>query len=223
MTNESQTLNCEKVASSKRTKIKTKWHEIKRIFFEWSERAPFDCYPKIFKSKHKSLSIIWLIIFVLFASLTIFVLYRSIREFFCRETVTKIGIKHERPLLFPTVTVCDADPFTSKKSQEIFRQTALDEYGVDLDNMTFMDAISTTAHTTEIIKMRAASFTREQKQSLGFGINQIYDIQFDGVSSEPKSNLGWFYSFDYGNCFQFNSGQDFNGNKIDIRETSIQV
>ena len=121
------------------------------------------------------------------------------------------------------MTICDADPFTSKKSQEIFRQTALDEYGVDLDNMTFMDAISTTAHTTEIIKMRAASFTREEKQSLGFNINQVYDIQFDGVPSEPKSNLGWFYSFDYGNCFQFNSGQDFNGNKIDIRETSIQV
>ena len=205
-------------------KIKTKWQEVKQIFLEWSKEAPFDCYPKIFKNhKHKSVSFVWLVVFIFFASMTILILYRSIGEYFDRETVTKIAIKHERPLLFPTVTICDADPFTSKKSQENIHKTALEEYGLDLDNLTFYESLSKTAHTAEIIKMRVASFTREQKQALGFSINQIYDLKFDGVSIEPKSHLRWFYSFDYGNCYQFNSGRDYDDNQIEMRETYIQV
>jgi hypothetical protein len=208
----------------KREKINSKWSEIKHIFFEWSKEAPFDCYPKIFQQhKHKSLSIVWLVIFIFFASMTFFILYRSISEYFDRETVTKIEIKHERPLMFPTVTICDADPFTTKKSQEFFHKTAQEEYGVDLENISFQESFSKTAHTTEIIKMRVASLTRNEKQKLGFGINQIYDLQFDGVPSEPKSHLSWFYSFDYGNCYQFNSGRDYNDTQIEMRETIIQV
>ena len=153
----------------KREKINSKWSEIKRIFFEWSKEAPFDCYPKIFQQhKHKSLRLVWLVIFIFFASMTFFILYRSISEYFDRETVTKIEIKHERPLMFPTVTICDADPFTTKKSQEFFHKTAQDEYGVDLDNISFQDSFSKTAHTTEIIKMRVASLSRNEKQKLGF-------------------------------------------------------
>ena len=206
------------------SRLKTKWEVIKRIFFEWSKDAPFDCYPKIFRShKHKSLSFVWLAVFIFFASMTMFILYRNIGEYYDRETVTKIAIKHERPLLFPTVTICDADPFTSKKSQEFFHQVARDEYSLDLDNISFHDSFTKTAHTTEIIKMKAASFTREEKQALGFSINQIYDLQFDGVSGEPKSHLSWFYSFDYGNCYQFNSGRDYDDNVIEMRETIIQV
>ena len=153
-------------------KIKTKWQKVKRIFLKWSKEAPFDCYPKNFKNhKHKSVRFVWLAVFIFFASMAILILYRSIGEYFDRETVTKIAINHERPLLFPTVAICDAGPFKSKKSQQNIHKTALEEYGLDFDNLTFYESLSKTAHTTEIIKMRVASFTREQKQAFGFSIN----------------------------------------------------
>jgi hypothetical protein len=151
-------------------KSKTKWQEVKHIFLEWSKEATFECYPKIFEKQRKSLRFIWLVIFLIFSGLTLFILYESISDYFDRETVTKIEIRHVRPLLFPTVTICDCDPFTSTTSQEFFRKTALDENGIDLENISFSDAYKNSAFTTELIKMKAASFTREDKQTLGFNI-----------------------------------------------------
>ena len=152
------------------SKSQTKWQEVKHIFLEWSKKATFECYPKIFEKQRKSLRFIWLVIFFIFSGLTLFVLYESISDYFDRETVTKIEIRHVRPLLFPTVTICDSDPFTSATSQEFFRKTALDENGIDLENISFSDAYKNSAFTTELIKMKAASFIREEKQTLGFYI-----------------------------------------------------
>ena len=148
----------------------TKWQEVKRIFFEWSKEASFECYPKIFEKQRPSLRFIWLAIFIFFSSLTFFVLFESISDYFSRETVTKIEIRHVRPLLFPTVTICDADPFTSIKSQEFFRKIALEENKLDLVNVSFKEASKKMAFTTELIKMNAGAFTREEKLTLGFNV-----------------------------------------------------
>jgi hypothetical protein len=150
------------------TKQQTKWQEIKHVFLEWSKEANFDCYPKVFQKQHKALRAIWLILFLFFSCLTFWILYRNINEYFQYETVSKISIKHERYLMFPTVTFCDANPFTTKESEELFRETAEEEFGLEFSFFTML--FNMYVSYTEIIKLKASSFNDNQKQRLGFNI-----------------------------------------------------
>ena len=150
------------------TKQQTKWQEIKHVFLEWSKEANFDCYPKVFQKQHKALRSIWLILFLFFSGLTCCVLYLNINEYFQYETVSKFSIKHERYLMFPTVTFCDANSFTTKEAEELFRETAEKEDGLEWPSFEFL--FNMYESYTNILKLKASSFNDNEKQRLGFNI-----------------------------------------------------
>jgi hypothetical protein len=49
----------------------------------------------------------WLIFFILALSISIFMIYRSCRDYYKYEVISKIRVFNEIPMLFPTVTICN--------------------------------------------------------------------------------------------------------------------
>ena len=72
----------------------------------------------------------------------------------------------------------------------------------------------------ELAKMTAANplFGDENRKKLGFSINDITSCQFNKV--DCKNDLHWIWLYDYGNCFQFNSGLNLTNQKIDLVKSS---
>ena len=88
--------------------------EIKKILNDFSSRVTFQCFPKIFQTNNLLLQVIWTLVFLLFSMVTSGLVIKSLLEYFEYQVITQIKIVHEIPTEFPTVTICDANPFTTK-------------------------------------------------------------------------------------------------------------
>ena len=60
-------------------------------------------------------------------------------EYFEYEVVSKIKIVSERPTSFPAVTICDANPLSTKEAEYLIRNVTLEEYGIDIDLINYKD------------------------------------------------------------------------------------
>ena len=108
-----------KSAKEKEKHLKSK---SKETLLEWSLLTKFDCYSKIFEYESKIGRCLWIIIFVCFSALTAWLLGKYISEYLKYEVVTKTEIVHERPTEFPTITICNNNPFTTNWAQDLIGQ-----------------------------------------------------------------------------------------------------
>ena len=180
---------------------KRRLFRIKQVFFEWSLRTDINCYTKIFEYRENFLAkFFWTLVLLLLNILTFWLIASTIFSFLIFEVVTKIDVVTEMSSKFPTVTFCNNDAFTTQESQAILENVAINN-SLDLDSFTDMFTI------THLAKMNAMnpSFGDEKRKRLGLKLDHIFTCVY-GLKSCSKSDFNWFYSFEYGNCFQFNSG-----------------
>jgi hypothetical protein len=122
---------------------------------------------------------------------------------------------------FPTVTFCNSNPFTTRKAQSLIKNVSLNWLNTNIDTFNFLDSLQQMPTAIELTKMFAAShlYTDEMRKELGFSlINNAFQFSFNGQDLN-KTQFHWYYSYDYGNCFQFNSGLDQENNVIQLKES----
>ena len=175
-------------------------------FVEWSLLTKFDCYSKIFEYPKWPSKLVWTLVFLTFTSFTMWLVIKNITDFYEYEVISKIEIISERPSIFPAVTICNNDPFTSEFAQSFIQNITKNTYGTDIDNMTFIETYVNSKVVNRLAKMYASSplFTDQQRKSLiasSFG----YQCYFGGESC-PLNSQTWTYDYNYGNCYQFNTG-----------------
>jgi hypothetical protein len=178
------------------TKKSTK---IKAAFLEWSNTFTAQCYPKIFQNNsNKCLQLTWSLIFILFSCLTCWFVILGIVDYLEYEVVTKIRIHTGKEIVFPLITLCNANPFTSNKSNHLLKSMQ-DEGQLNY----FSDNNNRWTGYTSYAMNKAFSFSDEKKQELGFSISQsLKECLF---YSKPcmASDFTWRFNYRYGNCFQF--------------------
>ena len=120
---------------------KEKWSELHETFVEWSLLTKFDCYSKIFEYKRLVSRLFWLLLFLACMGVTAWLITKNILDYMNWEIITRTEIITERPTIFPTITVCDNNPFTTKYAEDLIKNVTLNQYGVDLENMTLYQVI----------------------------------------------------------------------------------
>jgi hypothetical protein len=117
---------------------------------------------------------------------------------------------------FPTITFCNNDAFTTLESQAVLENAAMNNR---LNLSLFYDMFT----ITHLAKIHAAnpSFDNVNRKQLGLTLDQVFMCSY-GMKNCSKNEFHWFYSFDYGNCFQFNSGFNLSGDKIDLKNIDMQ-
>ena len=189
---------------------KTSQHEstLKKVLVEWSLLTKFDCYSKIFEYENRVAKILWTLLFACFTALTACLVVKCVMDFAKFEVVTTIRIVNERPTDYPTVTICNNNAFTSRKAQHLIEQVATDQYDVDFSNLTSMEfyARYPIENVTELAKMYVArpDYGDENRGFLGFPAYDILSCKYAGKDC-LDNDLVPFYSYDYGNCWQFNA------------------
>ena len=186
----------------------SKWALLKETFVEFSKRSDVNGYVKIFEYENVFIKFIWFIVLLGSLFITGYVLSWSVLAYFDYGVSSQIGLVYELPTEFPAVTLCDSNPLISKQSfnlmDSIYKSEQLREDWPSLNKLTTM-------------LVSSPSFGDDNRKKLGFDINEFQlDCTFNNI--DCRSELHWYWDYDYGNCYQFNVGLNQSNSKIEKRQ-----
>ena len=211
----------------KHLKPKNKLSKMKCVFLEWSHCVTYHCFPKIFKEKtHLILRLFWSVIFLSFASLTFFILVNNVILYYQYQTVTSIQIINEQPTLFPTITICDSNVFTTQDAQLFLVNMSKNFFDKDITTMSYLEYYEFGVNQLSNVVYSFVSdpmFGDENRKRLGFNLSQFILTCTFHFSSACNFNqdFHWFFHFDYGNCYQFNSGFNMSNHVVDLKTVTF--
>ena len=166
--------------------------------------------PKIISSKLFLLRIIWSIFLLGSASVCCYMIFKSISNYCDREVVTKTTLTNQLPTEFPAITICNRSPFVTNESISFYEK--------NLENLTKQlnqnnDSLTEQVSTYKLFE--AFNLSNEYQKKLGLELKElIYECIFNYQPCNYTNDFVWYYDFQFGNCFKFNSGIDSNGVSI---------
>ena len=195
-----------------------------KIFLQWSQSVTYHCFPKIFREKtHFILRILWSMIFFSFASLTFYILVNNVISYYQYQTVTSIQIVDEKPALFPTITICDSN--ATQQAERLIINISQSFYNKDLASMSLGEYTEYTFNNlSKAVKSVVSDpkYGDEYRKQLGFNLSKIIrNCVFASRSCNFNSDFHWYYHYDFGNCFQFNSGLNMSNQVVDMKTVSF--
>jgi hypothetical protein len=195
-------------------------------FLSWSQSVTFHCFPKIFKEKtHVALRLLWSFIFFSFAGLTFYVLINNILAYFQFSSNTSFQLINERPALFPTITICDSNAFTTKFAQNLIANLSLSYYGINISKMSNMDYSDFAINNLSLMvnsHVNDPKFGDDKRKLLGFNLSQtIQKCKFNHNPCDFTNDFNWIFHYDYGNCFQYNVGLNLRNESVDLKSVSF--
>jgi len=189
---------------------KNKTQKIAKELRKWSLACTCHCYPKIFQKSNKALRVTWSVFFVIFLFLTFQLVYREITQYLEYDVVSKIRVLKEKSSPFPTVTICDANPFGTKEAQSIienFKKKDNDEFYTSLNLSKMEMSLTRMENLKNLVFNQAYNLSDAQKRKLGFSLDQIQSCYFNEIECSNE-DFYWFFSYKWGSCYQFNSGKN---------------
>jgi hypothetical protein len=155
-------------------------------------------FNKGFKYNSNINKIVWLCFLVGFALLILTSLITSTTHYFQYDTGSKIETISERPTDFPAVTICGNNPFSTKLSENLM---------MDLRNNSGFKIKDSDLPLMTKILVASDDYSKDAKKLLGIPIFYFdLDSKFDNRPIKTIKEFSYFHSFNYGNCWQFNSG-----------------
>ena len=181
----------------------------KEIFLDWSKRVDINVYTKMLEySPNYKVQFIWLLILLGSTGATFYFISKSIIDYFNYDVVSQTTVINEVPTQFPAVTFCDNNPFSTEEAQ-IYMESVADSNGLvssksPLEMLILSQLNSSSPSTSDELRMK-----------LGLKLSQI---TCKYANNDCKSDLHWFWSFFFGNCYTFNSGLNLTNQKINLKE-----
>jgi hypothetical protein len=183
--------------------------KLKAIFMAWSQSVDINCYTKMmaYRPNYK-VQFIWLIILIGSTGATFYFISKSLIDYLKYEVVSQTTVINEVPTQFPAVTFCDNNPLSTEKAQ-IYMESIADANGLSLFQspmeLTYLSQLNASSPST----------SDETRMKLGLSLGQITCFY---ATNDCKNDLHWFWSFDYGNCYTFNSGLNLTSQKINLKD-----
>lgn len=183
--------------------------ETKKDFINsWAKSSTIHGIQKISTSTSKLIKYTYACVLAISVGLLIYMSGYHISKYLLFEVITKEFRHSEKNLVFPSVTICNLNGFTSNYSEDKIKF-----YLKKITNRTNVNLTMTDiGYLKSIFKINARIFSDFEKKQLGFTLEEmIISCSFSGEKCN-MSEFSWLYSMNYGNCFQFNSGFDAFGN-----------
>jgi hypothetical protein len=178
--------------------------ELKDYFTEWSKGTTVHGYPNIFRTNNTSTKTLWIVLLLLSTILCSFMIIESIMDYLSFDVVTQIRVIAETPAEFPTITICNSNPFNTNASYDLMTGIYLNKTDQNL-NLFYNQA-------------KNPSFGDENRHLLSANISDM--IVYCEFSYEKcnYADFSRFYMTNYGNCYRFNSGFNLSDHKVPIKK-----
>lgn len=188
---------------------------IKHRIIEWLLDTDFHGLPRIPRQTRLLIRIIWIVSFFLSAGTCGFLVVRTIEGYLQYDVYSKYDVMHETAALFPTVTICNQNPFATDEAfgyvERIMKENNItfesienmnDSKGYkslglklkqDIANVRFLALLNTdSSNGSETLKRSLGLTKQEFVISCEYETNECSDDDFE-----------WYFDSWYGNCFQY--------------------
>jgi hypothetical protein len=144
----------------------------------------------------------------------------SIIDYFNYDTNTLVMIYQATLLTFPSVAVCNLNPFeSSNPSSKSVLQSYIQNNGLSPNikpsNTTY--SIALVQQAQNILKAASLGSMNTNEtfvKDLGFSLEFMLISCFYNGQQCDASDFKWFYSYDYGNCYVFNRDNGSNADNL---------
>jgi hypothetical protein len=215
--NENKVLKLKKIGNLK-SKLKEK-------SFEHLSTTHIHGLPHLVRSKHLHMQIFWILFFSLMLSISLWLIVELHKTYFTYPVISVINKHVDEQQEFPAVTICNLNPFISKKSMDYFESNL----STNFTNNDLKESRKQLRH-----KLFGNYFNLTEKQSFGYSLSDtVISCEFNGKPctcdwknkascSSTTQEFIWHYSFQYGNCYTFNSGHTYDTDTLNENSTKIK-
>ncbi|RNA34522.1 amiloride-sensitive sodium channel subunit beta [Brachionus plicatilis] len=166
-------------------------------------------FPNIIRSNNFFIKFMWIFFTILSSSFCIFLITESILSYFKYEVTTKTRVINEIMAIFPTVTVCNMNYFTS-----IYSLKFIEAFKSEMNAK--INPLSTLFETIAKMHSKEEKFTF-LKENYGDSLDKLVVYCQYNYEDCNLTDFKFFLHPNYGNCYQFNSGFDSHGKKNDLK------
>jgi hypothetical protein len=158
-------------------------------------------------------SVGFLLVSYVLASYTTLNLILSYFEYGVTNSVRTV---YERPAVFPKVSVCNVNQFTSKYGYEFLRNLTNNTFDTSFpENLSSFERLK-QAYITQVKAFTLANNSKYfEKKSLGQDLNDSLLSCAFNLYECTSDDFSWYYDAIYGNCYSFNSGFNSTGQRRD--------
>ena len=192
----SQILNENEISTEKELETRSFFKETLKEILDTFDTPSTKAILKIFISRHFLLKVFLFLFLIGTNGFASYLVIQSVMDYFKYDVTTKSRTIYETPTPFPKVTFCNVNKLQT-------------EYAWNLTSSPPSQPVDDTL------------LSLDEKRKLGRDLNDI--LLFCFFEDDPCliSDITWSYDMKYGNCFEFNSGRNASGNKIDLKESSL--
>ena len=159
--------------------------------------------------------VIWFLCFVLSATLCIYMIAENVDDYKRYEVITKIRRFDEKVALFPSIMICNKNPFVTEEANrflEKFAEQPSPENKTGDDNIVFINVPRAGLNAKSPVN------DDNFRRSLGLDIKDMIIKCSFAHESCSLSDFVWHYDWDFGNCYQFNAGYNSTGDPVPIKK-----
>jgi hypothetical protein len=184
----------------------------------------FHFHLNVFYSPHFILKFILLSFILLAYCLASYMTITLILNFLEYNVITTFRTVNETPTVFPKVTICNRNIFTSKHAYDLLVRSNYTDLNILNRKILKSDRsqaiVNFTLFRSKIVG-QMKNFTMEQKEKLSHSLNEtLLSCLFDYETCN-ETDFQWEWDTYYGNCYNFNSGFNSKGEKVELRKTFI--
>ena len=150
---------------------------------------------------------------ILSTSLCSWLIVKLILDYLSYDVTTKLRALNDTPVLFPKITICNLNPFTTENALGFLKQINRDSYPyfdifdeTQMNQLDFQTKWNMIKAISFMAKYKMNDLNEIEKRKLSRPLEDILLIcEFAGRSCSAK-NFSWYFDPWYGNCWQFNTG-----------------
>ncbi|CAF0936619.1 unnamed protein product [Brachionus calyciflorus] len=155
--------------------------------------------PNIIRSDKLGLRLIWIISTIISTGLCSYMIVQGFINYFSFETTSKIQVYTETSSIFPAITICNLNYFTTEYSVEFIRNLSLD-----------IPQPSSYFDYDKYFMIRQIISTNEELMSNSYEYGDSFEkliiyCQLLTIDCKNKEYWNYFYHEFYGNCYQINT------------------
>lgn len=191
--------------------------KLEKHFFEYFSNSTIHAVPNIVREKNIIIKLMWITFFLLSSGLCAYLILESIFSYLEYKVSTVLRRKNEFKALFPTVTICSPNFFTTDYALEYYKNSTEISGLKDFSDLDQIFKVFILANFNDgkisLDEIKKFSYTKE---------DIILSCTFLSANCSAKS-LKYVFNKQFGNCFRFNSGLDDQGNKVPLLSTTRTV
>ncbi len=193
------------------------FYKIRDSIFESMDMGTWHGYAHMIKAKNPVGQGLWFACIMTSTGLCFYMGLENIFNYLNFDVTTTTRYNNEKESVFPSVAICNSDPFTTKESLD-FLITVIEEHTnstYNTSNISKLDFINTHFYKNYqlINQARYMAFNylnSTEKKKLGLQLDElIINCEFDSEPCNLETDFTWGYSLEFGNCYIFN----YLGNK----------